>query len=173
MSSTVVAVDEATEAPRWQSPGITRIGSDRTTALSLALCRKSRGPDANSNHLNLVPCPISGLSCHRTLYCGDVFKTELWSTVSFLSGEGEPLLCARSPTYGRVPAGREPVGEYVDDRLIERDFSPKMAAPRPSTTVRIPQHESRPRSRFSISAAQHGAAGSWVGLFGRGKMRGI
>jgi GT2 family glycosyltransferase len=145
MSSTTVAVDDATEAPGGKV-GITRIGSDRhgTFLASAGI----RGPDAISNHLNLVPAnfrpvlssdPVSRGCFNRTLVDG-----------KFLSGEGEPFF-VRGVTYGAFRPD-ETGREYADDRLIERDFA-QMAA-LGLNTVRIP-HTVPPRSLLDI-AAMHG-----------------
>jgi GT2 family glycosyltransferase len=145
MSSTTVAVDDATEAPGGKV-GITRIGSDRhgTFLASTGI----RGPDAISNHLNLVPAnfrpvlssdPVSRGCFNRTLVDG-----------KFLSGEGEPFF-VRGVTYGAFRPD-ETGREYADDRLIERDFA-QMAA-LGLNTVRIP-HTVPPRSLLDI-AAMHG-----------------
>jgi hypothetical protein len=95
MSSTTVAVDDATEAAGGKV-GITRIGSDRHST-SLASAR-IRGPDANSNHSNLVPANF------RPVLSSDPELRRSFNRISvdrkFLSADGEPFF-VRGVTYPR------------------------------------------------------------------------
>ncbi len=145
MSSTTVAVDDATEAPGGKV-GITRIGSDRhgTVLASAGI----RGPDAISNHLNLVPANFRPVLSSDPILRGCFNRTLVDG--KFLSGEGEPFF-VRGVTYGAFRPD-ETGREYADDRLIERDFA-QMAA-LGLNTVRIP-HTVPPRSLLDVAAA-HG-----------------
>jgi O-antigen biosynthesis protein len=143
MISTIVASDDATEAPAGKVD-IAQVPSDRDGA-SLG---SAGSRDANSSEWNVAPANLRPILSSNQVLRRPFNRTSVDG--KFLSADGEPFF-VRGVTYGAFRPD-ETGREYADDRLIERDFA-QMAA-LGINTVRIP-HTMPPRSLLR-AAARHG-----------------